>query len=344
MKRGTIQHPKMHHLAELLNPDGEPDIARAVGTLTALWEFTSQYAPQGDVGKFTDRHIERACYWRGTPGTLVALLVASGWLDNEAAHRLVVHDWADHCEGIVHSLLARRHEFFASGEVPRTYDLSREYRAEAEQFYASHKKSPQVQPVSEACKCGPTETPLNSESVNHLRDVRDVVPQVQPVDKALKLNRALADTDTDTDTIALADTGASEESAKNEGQGESDGMDSQKTKRLPKSTKALLAMTVNRALRFFDEPPDMRDAWGKWLYRCWGEYVASGGEFSDVEDIVKRIENDTNPHTAQAKGNGVIHTPDHVLSKDTMSLLKGRHIHWKPWPVDSSATNATTAG
>jgi hypothetical protein len=85
MKRGTPKHPKLDNLCEVLN------IRRplAVGFLELLWHFTAEFAPQGDVGKYTYKRIEAAVEWGGgvsggrreKPGALMTALCDTGWLD-----------------------------------------------------------------------------------------------------------------------------------------------------------------------------------------------------------------------------------------------------------------------
>jgi hypothetical protein len=85
-------HPKFADLKAIL---GRPKFA-VLGCLEALWHFTAEYAPLGDVGRFTDAQIERWIDWDGEPGELIRALVAARFLDVDSQHRLLVHDWADY--------------------------------------------------------------------------------------------------------------------------------------------------------------------------------------------------------------------------------------------------------
>ena len=104
MKRGTPDHPKTLALSLQLG------LRRwgAVGLLEMLWHFTAKYAPQGDVGKFTDLAIARAVDWNRDAGRLVQAMTVSGWLDPCDCHRLVVHDWADHADQTILRMLTRQ--------------------------------------------------------------------------------------------------------------------------------------------------------------------------------------------------------------------------------------------
>ncbi len=94
MKRDALAHPKMLDLASRLDCSR----AQAIGIMTLLFDFAATYAPQGDIGKHKDGSIARACDWNGDSHAFVSSLVESGWLDESAAHRLVIHDWSEHCE------------------------------------------------------------------------------------------------------------------------------------------------------------------------------------------------------------------------------------------------------
>ena len=56
-----------------------------------LWHFAAKYAPQGDIGRYSDRRIEGALDWFGRGkqlGKLIEALVVAGWIDRDAEHRL----------------------------------------------------------------------------------------------------------------------------------------------------------------------------------------------------------------------------------------------------------------
>jgi hypothetical protein len=104
LKRGTPRHPKVAHLRELLRIS----LAEAVGRLELLWHFTAEFAPQGDIGRFSDERIEAALDWRrGKPGRLLAALIECRWIDRHPECRLCVHDWQDHADQAVRKRLAR---------------------------------------------------------------------------------------------------------------------------------------------------------------------------------------------------------------------------------------------
>jgi len=113
-KVGTLNHPKTLHLAELLNI--EP--WAALGLLEALWNWASEYAPQGNIGKHSDVVIADGIKWRKKADVLVKVLIKSGWVDEDDEHRLLIHDWADHVPTYIKKRLQRK-ELLPIGEIPR---------------------------------------------------------------------------------------------------------------------------------------------------------------------------------------------------------------------------------
>ena len=68
MKRNTSNHPKVYELAEALKVKRPA----ALGYLQLLWDFTAEYAPEGDIGRYSDSRIEAA--------------LDLGWSENQAGH------------------------------------------------------------------------------------------------------------------------------------------------------------------------------------------------------------------------------------------------------------------
>lgn len=110
MKRGTPEHPKTKHLMRLL----EIPLYSAIGILESLFHITAKYTPRGNIGNFDDGAIAAAIDWKGDPTELVRCLVKAGWLDEDETHRLLIHDWAEHCEEGVKKTLAYRGEDFCN--------------------------------------------------------------------------------------------------------------------------------------------------------------------------------------------------------------------------------------
>lgn len=104
MKRQTLTHPKLYRLMDELKVS-RPE---ALGLLTLLWDFAASYSPLGDIGKWDDAAIARACDWTENASKLVDALIAAGWLDRHGTYRLEVHDWFAHCENWVKASVGKK--------------------------------------------------------------------------------------------------------------------------------------------------------------------------------------------------------------------------------------------
>lgn len=88
-------------------------VPHAVGIMEMLWHFTGQYAPQGNIGKFPDTSIARACLWPVKEAErLLEGLVSCGWFDPDPEHRYLVHDFREHAEESVKIYLKRKNLLF----------------------------------------------------------------------------------------------------------------------------------------------------------------------------------------------------------------------------------------
>jgi hypothetical protein len=119
VKRGTPDHPKMRSLARTLGVCR----AHAVGIMECLWHFTSNYAPDGSLAKFTLDEIAEAVTWTKGPERLIEAL-KQGWIDDD----LFVHDWPAHCDDATHIKLARSGQTFACGCTPNVSRLNQKDR------------------------------------------------------------------------------------------------------------------------------------------------------------------------------------------------------------------------
>lgn len=125
MKRHTPDHPKTLELLDRLGVA----LPMVVGYLELLWHFTAKYAPAGDVGRYSDSAIAKACGWDGDPRTFVEALADKGWLDKRSDCRLYVHDWHEHADDYVHAALCRALKTFANGVEPSDKRLTKKERA-----------------------------------------------------------------------------------------------------------------------------------------------------------------------------------------------------------------------
>lgn len=115
MKRTALNHSKTKKLSRLLHI---PHYG-AVGILECLWHLTSNEAPRGDIGKLSDEDIAFSIDWESEPGDLINSLIDAGWIDRNEDHRLIVHDWPEHCEDSIDARLYRAGLIFADGTQPQ---------------------------------------------------------------------------------------------------------------------------------------------------------------------------------------------------------------------------------
>lgn len=155
MKRETLRHPKTFDLAARLNCR-RPE---ALGYLRLLWDFTADVAPRGDVGKHPDGAIAGACDWPGKADEFVAALVASRWIDLDPTHRLLIHDWRDHCERWVKLKLERLGLAFAEPTTERSIEATTEPSHSRDQTNPTLTKPTQTNPAACAADSEPATIP-----------------------------------------------------------------------------------------------------------------------------------------------------------------------------------------
>lgn len=103
MKLEGLDHPKTLDFAARL----DVSLPTAIGHLELLWAFCAGKSPQGNLGKWPDGAIARACYWMSSPEVFIRALIDAGFVDADPLHRLVVHDWRDHAPGWVRAKLQK---------------------------------------------------------------------------------------------------------------------------------------------------------------------------------------------------------------------------------------------
>lgn len=156
MKSGTETKLKF---IKLMNALGLK-LWEAGGLLDAMWRFTAHNCPAGDIGRFKNEDIALAIQWdRTTPDVLVEALVENHWLDRSEQHRLIVHDWQDHCEDGVHNNLARKRGFFANGAKPKLTRLSKEEREPLQEFYRTNSHDTRLETLGNASERSPNAQP-----------------------------------------------------------------------------------------------------------------------------------------------------------------------------------------
>lgn len=111
MNKADLTSPAIYDLADRLDCGR----AAAIGHVKLLEDFAGTHAPRGDVGKFPNGAIARACDFAGSADSFVAALVDAGWLCECSCHRLLATDWPKRAERWVRSKLKSLGEDFIDG-------------------------------------------------------------------------------------------------------------------------------------------------------------------------------------------------------------------------------------
>lgn len=142
-----------------------------VGLLELLWIGTAKNAPRGDIGRFSNEEIAIMCDWEGDPDSLVKALVDSRWIDADPVHRLLVHDWEDHCPDYIKGNLKRWNKDFARQSTIVGY--SEEHRSEAA-------KQPPSDGTSFPSLTLPIQVSVPTEQKSSLRSPRSKTERIKP--------------------------------------------------------------------------------------------------------------------------------------------------------------------
>lgn len=155
MKIAARTHPKLYDLCDRL----QCSRPAAIGYLELMWAGASEHAPAGNIGKFTDGAIAKWCDWTGDPADFVAAMVESRWIDEDAKHRLVVHDWAEHCPNWLKTKMRRMRLNFVN-PTDSTYERSNEHSIE-------RSVEPTIEPANE-CSIEPSTENSVERSTRHV--------------------------------------------------------------------------------------------------------------------------------------------------------------------------------
>lgn len=109
------QSPKFTRLVRQLRATVATDMIDietiAIGILERLWHMAIVGCQRGDIGKYDNESIAESVGWFGDADVIVGILVTSGWLDEDAEFRLVIHDWSTHAPGFVKRNIGRQGGF-----------------------------------------------------------------------------------------------------------------------------------------------------------------------------------------------------------------------------------------
>lgn len=120
MKAGTTDKIKFKRLRQSLKlPDWQ-----LVGLLESMWQATYSNAPAGDIGRLSNVDIAISIGWEDDADALIGALVETGWLDADPQHRLLVHDWEEHCASWLRANFARHGKEFAKPTTQPTEQVT----------------------------------------------------------------------------------------------------------------------------------------------------------------------------------------------------------------------------
>ena len=92
-------HPKVYDLADRLKIEQYA----AVGLVVCLWIWAIIHAPDGDLSRFPDAAIARACHWHKPAAALVKALTECGFLDDRH-----IHDWDEYAGALIEAARSSR--------------------------------------------------------------------------------------------------------------------------------------------------------------------------------------------------------------------------------------------
>lgn len=173
VEQSLRNHPKLRKAAKLLGLSE----AEIVGRLMYLWWWAVDYAPDGDLSRYTVEDVELAADWGGEPGAFVEAFCncgygkGAGFLERDAEGRLKIHDWQDYAGKLIERRArnAERMRQVRATPVQRTDDAHPEH-------------------VQAVCKATDVRTyERNNERTNARTNVvgNDSPPDVTPSERAV---------------------------------------------------------------------------------------------------------------------------------------------------------------
>lgn len=107
-------------IARMRGIDAELGRHVATSILHRLWEWATDYAPNGSLAGVELEDLAEELRWSAPIEPLINAMQdeRSRWLDVLPSGELYIHDWHDHCERYVHRKLIRARARFANGQQP----------------------------------------------------------------------------------------------------------------------------------------------------------------------------------------------------------------------------------
>lgn len=303
VKKETVNLLKFKKLQAM----GGFSLWEATGLLQALWLFAARETPQGDIGRFSNEDIAYAIEFPlERIDRAVEVLVATRWLDASEVHRLVVHDWRDHCEDAVKMRLVRAGLPFADGTPAKASRMATSERARHEHGGDT------------AAVCG-------------AHGVRTACARDGDGDGGVRTTDTDTDTRTETKPIPIPEPrparSSSAESSSVSDSAAGDG-----------ARKALWARLQGVVLRRRGEQVDSRDPpeYREW-WRTVCASIAENGGLGELEAWVKYAEDCGNPAIRKAKDLGELKRPSAWIAGKCRDFLEQHGVRLPAPPGKMSA-------
>jgi hypothetical protein len=104
---------------------GKPNYV-VTGVLESLWQMACRSAPDGDIGKHTNKLIAAGMEWDGDADELINALTETGWIDKvDDERRLVIHDWDEHCPEYIKKRKRSKESYSLRKSAQKNTDLRR---------------------------------------------------------------------------------------------------------------------------------------------------------------------------------------------------------------------------
>lgn len=97
------EHPKGYDLAEALDVEH----VQAIGHLSLLWCWSTDYRPDGCLAGVSARQIEAVSEWRGERGKFVQAMTETEWLNADDMGTFSLHNAMDYAEGYKRAIKAQ---------------------------------------------------------------------------------------------------------------------------------------------------------------------------------------------------------------------------------------------
>ena len=99
-----------------LQKDLELSLFETIGLLEAIWHFTAKNTIRGDIGQHSNQEIAEWIGWKKDADQMVKALTERGWLDPHPKYRVIVHDWHQHADKSIKTIMRNRKMVFVQEE------------------------------------------------------------------------------------------------------------------------------------------------------------------------------------------------------------------------------------